>query len=61
MSAAIKAGKPISLRLLNYRKDGSTFWNFLTIVPVKQDDGTVVKFIGVQVRARMLVGWQSQA
>jgi len=49
MSAAIKAGKPISLRLLNYRKDGSTFWNFLTIVPVKQDDGTVVKFIGVQV------------
>nr|ACT35018.1 phytochrome 3 [Plagiogyria distinctissima] len=35
-------------RLLNYRKDGSNFWNLLTIAPIKDDSGTIVKFIGVQ-------------
>lgn len=49
ISAATKEGRSISLRLLNYRKDGTPFWNFLTIVPVKLEDGTVAKFIGVQV------------
>nr|ACT35019.1 phytochrome 3 [Menisciopsis lakhimpurensis] len=35
-------------RLLNYRKDGSSFWNLLTIAPIKDDSGTIVKLIGVQ-------------
>ncbi|KZV43630.1 phototropin-2 [Dorcoceras hygrometricum] len=33
-------------RLLNYKKDGSPFWNLLTIIPIKDGEGTVVKFIG---------------
>nr|ACT35017.1 phytochrome 3 [Coniogramme intermedia var. glabra] len=35
-------------RLLNYRKDGSNFWNLLTIAPIKDDSGTIVKLVGVQ-------------
>nr|AHZ63804.1 neochrome [Adiantum raddianum] len=35
-------------RLLNCRKDGSSFWNLLTIAPIKDDMGSIVKLIGVQ-------------
>nr|AHX73745.1 neochrome [Nothoceros aenigmaticus] len=35
-------------RLLNYRKDGSSFWNLLTIAPIQDDNGNIVKLIGVQ-------------
>jgi hypothetical protein len=38
-------------RLLNYRKDGTPFWNLLTMTPIKTPDGKVSKFVGVQVRA----------
>jgi hypothetical protein len=47
---AIKKGEPISVRLLNYRKDGTPFWNLLTMTPIKTPDGKVSKFVGVQVR-----------
>nr|AML78517.1 putative LOV domain-containing protein [Streptocarpus ionanthus] len=36
-------------RLLNYKKDGTPFWNLLTIIPIKDGEGMVVKFIGMQV------------
>jgi len=45
---AIKEGERCSVKLLNYRKDGTPFWNFLTICPVKLADGTVHKIVGVQ-------------
>nr|AML76348.1 putative LOV domain-containing protein [Phaeomegaceros coriaceus] len=35
-------------RLLNYRKDGSSFWNLLTIAPIKEGNGRIVKLVGVQ-------------
>jgi PAS domain S-box-containing protein len=37
------------VRLLNYRKDGTPFWNLLTMTPIKTEDGKVSKFVGVQV------------
>eukprot|EP00241_Pyramimonas_parkeae_P003309 CAMPEP_0114253224 /NCGR_PEP_ID=MMETSP0058-20121206/16271_1 /TAXON_ID=36894 /ORGANISM="Pyramimonas parkeae, CCMP726" /LENGTH=771 /DNA_ID=CAMNT_0001367241 /DNA_START=638 /DNA_END=2953 /DNA_ORIENTATION=+ len=46
---AVKEQKSVSVRLLNYRKDGTPFWNFLTVAPVKTADGTVAKYVGVQV------------
>lgn len=46
---AVKAGEPVSCRLLNYRKDGTPFWNLLTMTPIKTPDGKVSKFVGVQV------------
>ena len=45
---AIKKGDRWSVRLLNYKKDGTPFWNYLVVAPVKLADGTVVKYIGVQ-------------
>ena len=46
---ATRRGDRLSVRLLNYKKDGTPFWNYLVIAPVKLADGTVVKYIGVQV------------
>jgi len=46
---AIKKGEAISVRLLNYRKDGTPFWNLLTMTPIKTPDGKVSKYVGVQV------------
>lgn len=46
---AIKKGESVSVRLLNYRKDGTPFWNLLTMTPIKTPDGKVSKFVGVQV------------
>ena len=46
---AVKHGKICSVRLLNYRKDGTPFWNLLTVTPIKTEDGKVSKFVGVQV------------
>eukprot|EP00798_Chlamydomonas_sp_ICE-L_P007878 gene7878-1088_t len=43
---ACKKGEAVSVRLLNYRKDGTPFWNLLTVTPIKTPDG---KFVGVQV------------
>src|SRR5690242_7744360 len=31
IAAAIKAGAPVDVTLLNYRKDGSAFWNSLSL------------------------------
>lgn len=36
-------------RLLNYKKDGAPFWNLLTIAPIKDEEGNVLKFIGYSV------------
>ncbi|KOM44241.1 hypothetical protein LR48_Vigan05g184600 [Vigna angularis] len=46
---ALEAGKIYCGRLLNYKKDGTPFWNLLTISPIKDEDGKVLKFIGMQV------------
>ena len=43
---SLREGRSFCGRLLNYKKDGSAFWNLLTITPIKDDDGKVLKFIG---------------
>ena len=40
-------GTGYSGEILNYRKDGSTFWNDLTISPVMDEGGTVRRYIGI--------------
>jgi hypothetical protein len=40
--------KPVTVTLLNYRKDGSPFWNALHIAPVRDAEGVLEYFIGVQ-------------
>ncbi|CAD7702361.1 unnamed protein product [Ostreobium quekettii] len=46
---SVKNGTHVSVRLLNYRRDGTPFWNLLTMTPIKGDDGRVSKIVGVQV------------
>lgn len=48
MREAIAANKPCTVVLKNYRKDGSMFWNELTISPVMDRDGNTSNFVGVQ-------------
>ncbi|CCQ37110.1 sensor box histidine kinase [Natronomonas moolapensis 8.8.11] len=45
---AIAAGEPVTVELKNYRKDGSEYWNRLSVTPVTAADGTLSKFIGIQ-------------
>ena len=40
--------KPCSVEILNYRKDGTTFWNLLSITPIRDDSGRVTNFLGIQ-------------
>ncbi|MDB5520752.1 MAG: hypothetical protein JWQ82_349 [Tardiphaga sp.] len=42
--AAIKKGEPVDVDLLNYRKDGTTFWNALYLSPVRNDADQVIYF-----------------
>nr|AML76651.1 putative LOV domain-containing protein [Malesherbia fasciculata] len=46
---AVKNGRSYCGRLLNYKKDGTPFWNLLTVTPIKDDRGRAIKFIGMQV------------
>ncbi|KAJ8551815.1 hypothetical protein K7X08_028258 [Anisodus acutangulus] len=46
---ALQSGSTYCGRLLNYKKDGTPFWNLLTIAPIKDEAGKVLKFIGMQV------------
>lgn len=35
-------------RLLNYRRDGQTFWNHLSIIPIYQRSGEISHYVGIQ-------------
>lgn len=48
LADAVRAGRPISTILLNYRRDGTTFWNQVSIYPVRDTQGRVSHLIGVQ-------------
>ena len=45
---AVDARESVSVDLLNYRADGTPFWNQLTLTPVADDSGSVTHFIGFQ-------------
>jgi PAS domain S-box-containing protein len=45
---AIRRKHACTVQLLNYRKDGTSFWNRLSITPVRDPSGNVTHFIGVQ-------------
>ncbi|MFB6199058.1 MAG: PAS domain S-box protein, partial [Halobacteriaceae archaeon] len=48
MRNAIAEETPVSVEVLNYRKDGTPFWNQVDIVPVSDDEGDVTHFLGLQ-------------
>ncbi len=44
---ALSSGKEFEGEILNYRKDGTTFWNELTISPIHNEQGEITHFIGI--------------
>ena len=65
--AAIEAQTDIAVDLLNYRKDGTQFWNALYLSPVRNDAGEVVFFFASQldvtdrVQAQTIIAEQKSA
>jgi PAS domain S-box-containing protein len=45
---AIKGGKPCTVQLMNYRKDGTAFVNNLSVTPLHDHDGKLTHFVGIQ-------------
>ena len=45
--AAVSAGEPLDARILNYRKDGSPFWNDLRLAPLYDSHNELTHFVGV--------------
>jgi len=48
LRAAIREQRHCTVTLLNFRKDGTPFWNELTISPVFDDGGELTHFVGIQ-------------
>ncbi len=48
MRRAVRDGQPIEVEILNYRKDGSPFWNALHISPVRDAAGGISHFFSSQ-------------
>jgi len=48
LRAALREQRECRVLLRNYKKDGTPFWNELTITPVRNETGKVVQFVGVQ-------------
>lgn len=46
--AALDRRESFDGEILNYRKDGQTFWNDLSISPLADEDGGDLRFIGIQ-------------
>ena len=45
---ALRERRALTTTLLNHRKDGTAFWNQLSISPVLDGEGELVSFVGVQ-------------
>jgi|GEM_PF-834015 len=44
----IAAADPVSTELVNYRSDGTPFWNQVRVSPVADESGEVTRFLGFQ-------------
>lgn len=50
LSEAVKRGDDYTTILLNYRADGSEFWNQLFVAALRDTKGQIVNYLGVQCR-----------
>jgi two-component system, NarL family, sensor histidine kinase UhpB len=48
LRGAVREGRQRTVVLRNYRKDGTLFWNELSIYPVRDEDGRLTNFLGIQ-------------
>ncbi|HPP86486.1 MAG TPA: ATP-binding protein, partial [bacterium] len=47
LRTAIKNKEAVSTELLNCKKDGQEYWIFLSIAPIKNQEGIVTNFVGI--------------
>ena len=45
---AIRKGKSCRVEVRNYKKDGTLFWNEVSINPIRSIDGEITHFVGIQ-------------
>lgn len=48
ISNAIRSQNPVTVEILNYKKDGETFWNELSLNPIFSNDGSLKYYVGIQ-------------
>ena len=48
LRTAIDAAEPVSVELRNYRKDGTEFWNRVTVAPIRDPNGELTHYVGFQ-------------
>ena len=48
MTEAVAEGRDAHVTLLNYRADGTPFWNEVAIAPQRDADGRIVRWLGAQ-------------
>ena len=48
LEAALQEARPFRGVILNYQRDGTPFWNDLSIAPLRDDSGALTHFVGVQ-------------
>lgn len=48
MREAIEEREPVTVELRNYRKDGTEFWNRVSVAPVTDTEGEVTHYVGFQ-------------
>lgn len=60
---SLRQRRPVTETLLNYRRDGTAYWNQVSISPVFDGSGELVNFVGVQndVTERVLVEQERRA
>jgi len=49
LSTAIANEEPANVEIRNYKRDGTPFWNDLTVAPVHDEDGEVAHYVGFQI------------
>lgn len=49
LKSSIENGEESVEMILNYRKDGTPFWNLLYVAPLRDESGNIVFFLGGQV------------
>ena len=60
IQVALKEKRDCRVVLRNHRKDGSMYWSELHIAPVKDDDGEVTHYVGVQNDITAMKKYQSE-
>ena len=45
---AIEKQHSITIDIVNYRKNGTPFWNNMTISPIRNEQGRLMHFVGIQ-------------